>query len=175
VLIKLNTAEVSGTLKAIENTWKKFDNRFAFEFSFLSNYLDQQYRFEQSMAAVLSAFSFIAITVACFGLFAIASLTFRQKTREVSIRKVLGATLIQIMILLMKDFTRLVIIAVLLATPVIWWIMNNWLENFTFRTTINPLSFVGSGMLLLTIAWATLSYLLWKVSMVNPAETLKSE
>ena len=175
VLVKLNTTEFTGTLKDIESTWRKFDNQFAFEFSFLSNYLDQQYRFEQSMAAVLSAFSFIAITIACFGLLAIASLTFRQKIREVSIRKVLGATLLQIMILLVKDFTRLVVIAVLLATPVIWWIMNGWLENFTFRTTINPLSFIGSGMLLLTIAWATLSYLLWKVSMINPAETLKNE
>jgi putative ABC transport system permease protein len=175
VLIKVNTAEFSSTLNAIENTWKKFDNLFAFEFSFLSNYLNQQYQFEQSMARVLGAFSFIAITIACFGLLAIASLTFKQKTREVSIRKVLGATLAQIMILLVRDFTRLVIIAVLLATPIIWWIMNSWLENFTFRTTINPLIFVGSGVLLVAIAWATLSYLLWKVSMVNPAETLKNE
>jgi putative ABC transport system permease protein len=175
VLIKVNTGEFSGTLNAIENTWKKFDNRFAFEFSFLSNFLNQQYQFEQSMARVLGAFSFIAITIACFGLLAIASLTFKQKTREVSVRKVLGATLAQIMILLIRDFTRLVIIAVLLATPIIWWIMSSWLENFTFRTTINPLIFVGSGVLLVAIAWATLSYLLWKISMVNPAETLKNE
>jgi putative ABC transport system permease protein len=175
VLVKLNTAEFSSTINAIENTWKKFDNRFAFDFSFLSDYLNQQYRFEQSMAAVLGAFSFIAITIACFGLLAIASLTFTQKIKEVSIRKVLGATLLQIMLLLIKDFTRIVIIAVLLATPVIWWIMNSWLENFTFRTPINPMIFVGSGMLLVAVAWATLSYLLWKISLVNPAETLKNE
>ncbi len=175
VLIKLNTTEFSNTINAIENTWKKFDNRFAFDFSFLSDHLNQQYRFEQSMAAVLGAFSFIAVTIACFGLLAIASLMFRQKTKEVSIRKVLGATLLEIMLLLIKDFTRIVIIAVLLATPVIWWIMNSWLENFTFRTPINPLIFVGSGALLLVVAWVTLSYLLWRISLVNPAETLKNE
>jgi putative ABC transport system permease protein len=175
VLIKLNTSEFSNTINAIENTWKKFDDRFAFDFSFLSDHLNQQYRFEQSMAAVLGAFSFIAVTIACLGLLAIASLMFRQKTKEVSIRKVLGATVLEIMLLLIKDFTRIVIIAVLLATPVIWWIMNSWLENFTFRTTINPLIFVGSGALLVVVAWMTLSYLLWRISLVNPAETLKNE
>lgn len=175
VLIKLNTDNFSSTLTAIEKTWKKFDNRFGFEFSFLSDYLNQQYRLEQSMATVLGTFSFIAIAIACFGLLAIAALTFRQKTKEVSIRKVLGATISQIMILLAKDFTRIVLIAVVLAVPLAWWIMVEWLQNFTFRTTINPWIFAGSGILLLIIAWSTLSYLLWKISNVNPAETLKNE
>lgn len=175
VLIKLNTDDFSGSLSAIEKTWKKFDNRFAFEFAFLSDYLNQQYRLEQSMATVLGTFSIIAIAIACFGLLAIAALSFRQKIKEVSIRKVLGATMAQIMMLLAKDFTRMVLIAIVLSVPAVWWVMSDWLQNFTFRTTINPLIFVISGILLLVLAWSTLSYLLWKISNINPVETLKNE
>ncbi len=175
VLIKLDTDNFAGTLRSIENTWKKFDNQFAFEFSFLSDYLNEQYRLEKSMAKVLSTFSFIAITIACCGLFSIAALTFRQKTKEVSIRKVLGATVEQIILLLVKDFTRIVLLAVLLAVPLVWWMMNEWLENFTFRTSIDPLIFLGTGVMLLLMAWITLGYLLWRISNMNPAQTLKNE
>jgi putative ABC transport system permease protein len=175
VVIKLNTNNFSRTAISIENTWKKFDNRFAFDFAFLSSYLNQQYRQEQSMAAVLGTFSCIAIIIACFGLLAIAALTFRQKTKEVSIRKIMGATVVQIMLLLAKDFTRLVLAAIILAVPISWWIMRSWLDNFTFRTAINPLIFVGAGLLLLAIAWLTLSYLVWSVSRINPVETLKND
>ena len=108
VLVKLNTEDFPNTLKSVETTWKKFDNRFAFEFSFLSNQLNQQYALEENMAAVLSAFSLIAVAIASFGLLGIAALTFRQKTKEVSIRKVLGATMAGLMVLLIKDFTRIV-------------------------------------------------------------------
>ena len=175
ILIKLNTDDFPNSIKAIERTWKKFDNQFAFEFSFLSDYLNQQYALEQNMATVLGTFSILAIVIACFGLLAIAALSFRQKIKEISIRKVLGASLSQVMVLLAKDFTRLVFISIVLSVPMVWWIMNDWLQNFTFRTTINPAIFVISGVLLLILAWATLSYLLWKISNINPVETLKNE
>lgn len=174
-LIKLNTGNFSNTLSVVEKTWKTFDHQFAFEFAFLSDYMNQQYRLEQNMATVLGTFSVIAIAIACFGLLAIAALSFRQKIKEVSTRKVLGATMRQIMILLAKDFTRVVLIAIVLSVPLVWWMMNDWLQNFTFRTTINPAIFVISGMILLILAWSTLSYLLWKISNVNPVETLKNE
>ncbi len=175
VLVKLNTQDFSQTLEAIQNTWRKFDNRFGFEFAFLSDYLNQQYLLEQSMVKILGAFSGIAIAIACFGLLGIAALSFRQKTKEVSIRKVLGATVPEIMFHLAKNFTRIVLISIGLAVPLVWWAMDNWLENFTFRTTINPLIFVGTGALLIVAAWITLSHLLWKASTINPAETLKNE
>lgn len=175
VLIKLNTDNFSNTINEIENKWATFDPQFAFEFSFLSDYLNQQYRLEQNMATVVGTFSVVAIAVACFGLLAIAALSFRQKVKEVSIRKVLGATMQQIMMLLVKDFTRVVLIAIVLSVPLVWWMMNDWLQNFTFRTTISPVIFVISGMTLLILAWLTLSYLLWKISNINPVETLKNE
>ncbi|HEX5170279.1 MAG TPA: ABC transporter permease [Cyclobacteriaceae bacterium] len=175
VLVKLNTEDFSGTIKSIERTWKKFDDRFGFEFSFLDSYLQQQYSLEQNMASVLGAFSFIAVAIACFGLLGIAVLTFKQRTKEVSIRKVLGANVLGLILLLIKDFTRIVLIAVVLAVPLVWWMMSDWLQNFTFRISINPLVFAGSGMLLMAIAWGTLSYLTVRVAQVNPAETLKME
>ncbi|HEX6225567.1 MAG TPA: ABC transporter permease [Chryseolinea sp.] len=175
VLVKLDTRDFARTLTTIEQTWKKFDNTFTFDFTFLSDYLNQQYLFEQSMAKILGTFSAIAIAIACFGLLGVAALSFRQKTKEVSIRKVLGATIPEIMFHLAKKFSRMVLISVVLAVPLIWWIMDSWLENFTFRTTINPLIFAFSGVFLLVIAWVTLSHQLWKISTVNPAETLKNQ
>ncbi len=175
VLLKLNTSDYPSTMTTIEQTWTKFDDRFNFEFSFLSDQLNQQYTLEKNMATLLGVFSVIAVTVACFGLLGIATINFKQKTREVSIRKVLGASLSGLLALLLKDFTRMVIISLVLAIPLVWWIMSQWLQNFTYRTVIHPLVFVGSGMLLLVIAWATLSYLTLKVALTNPAETLKNE
>jgi putative ABC transport system permease protein len=175
VLVKLNTNDFAKTLTAVQNTWRKFDNRFGFEFSFLSDYLNQQYILEQGMARILSTFSAIAIAIACLGLLGIAALSFRQKTKEVSIRKVLGATIPEIIFHLAKNFSRILLISIGLAVPLVWWVMDNWLENFTFRIAINPLIFVGTGVLLMIIAWITLSHLLWKISNINPAETLKNE
>ncbi len=175
VLVKMNTKDFPNTLRSVETTWQKFDDRFGFEFSFLADQLNQQYALEKNMAAVLTAFSVIAIAIASFGLLGIAALTFRQKTKEVSIRKVLGATMAGLMVLLIKDFTRIVLISIALATPLVWWVMSQWLQNFTFRVEINPLVFVGSGIVLIIIAWGTLSFLAWRIAHVNPAETLRSE
>ena len=127
------------------------------------------------MAGVLTVFSVIAVAIACFGLLGIAALTFRQKTKEVSIRKVLGATRINLMVQLIGNFSRMILVAVVLAVPLVWWMMNQWLQHFILRIEINPLLFLYAGLLLLLLSWLTLAYLTWKVSNVNPAETLKSE
>lgn len=175
VLVKLSTHELDKTIDAIGATWKEFDDKFRFDFSFLNDQLNQQYASEKKMGNVLVAFSCIAVAIACFGLFGIASLTFRHKTKEVSIRKVLGASVSGLMIFLAKDFTRMVLLSVVLAIPLVWWLMNGWLQNFTFRTHINPFIFVGSGILLVIVSWLTLAYLTLKIAAVNPSETLKSE
>lgn len=175
VVINLSTADFNTTIQAIEKVWRTVDTQFAFDFSFLSDDLNLQYAEEQNMANVLGAFSGIAVAIACFGLLGIAALTFRQRTKEVSIRKVLGANRSNLMMLLIKDFTTMILVAILLAVPLVWWMMSEWLQHFTLRVTINPILFAGSGLLLMLFAWTTLAYLTWKVSNVNPAETLKSE
>jgi putative ABC transport system permease protein len=175
VLIKIETNSLDQILTSIQTTWKKFDDRFGFEYSFLRDQVNQQYTTERNMSGVMITFAVLAAVIACIGLLGMAALSFRQKIKEVSVRKILGATLSQLAGLLLREFTITMIIAILLAVPFTFWIMNDWLQNFAFRTRINPMVFVGSGVLLLGIAWTTLSYLTIKVAGVNPAETLKAE
>ena len=127
------------------------------------------------MVQVLNIFSFLGVIIASTGLLGIAALAFRQRTKEVSIRKVLGANLVSLIVLLVKDFTRLVLVAVVLAVPLVWWVMDDWLQNFSYRITVSPMVFVITGIGLVLIAWITLSFLTMKTAQVNPAETLKSE
>ncbi|NOT73539.1 MAG: FtsX-like permease family protein [Cyclobacteriaceae bacterium] len=175
VVVRVRTDEFPATIASIGQAWKKFDDDFTFEFTFLKEQLDQQYRSEQNMGNVLASFSLIAVVIACFGLLGIAALSFRQKTKEISVRKVLGASLMGLIVLLMRDFTRLIGLSIVLAAPLTWWMMSRWLEKFSFRTEINPLVFVGAGGVLILIAWGTLAYLTLKIAKLNPAETLKSE
>ena len=175
IVLKLNTNDFNKTIKEIEGTWKKFDNRFTFEFFFLADNLNQQYRNEQNINRVIIAFSGVAILIACFGLLGIAALTFRNKTKEISVRKVLGAEFRNLVFLLLKDFTILILIAVIIATPVVIWIMQNWLQNFAYRVTLNPIIFIGAGMFLILLSWITLGYLTLTMARINPATTLKSE
>ncbi len=174
-VVKVGTSNFEATRSAIEKTWRKFDDRFRFEFSFIDEQLNRLYQEEQNMASVLDIFSFLGVGIACMGLLGIAALAFRQRTKEVSIRKVLGASLSNLIVLLIKDFTRLVLIAIALAVPLVWWLMNNWLQNFSFRVTINPLVFVITGIGLVLVCWITLGFLTVKTARINPAETLKSE
>jgi putative ABC transport system permease protein len=175
IVLKLNTNDFNKTIKEIEGTWKKFDNRFTFEFFFLADNLNQQYRNEQNINRVIIAFSGVAILIACFGLLGIAALTFRNKTKEISVRKVLGAEFGNLVVLLLKDFTILILVAVIIATPVVIWIMQNWLQNFAYRVTLNPIIFIGAGMFLILLSWITLFYLTLTMARINPATTLKSE
>jgi len=175
MVARVNTASFRQTLGTIESTWKKFDNRFGFEFFFLSDSIDQQYVAEENIGKVLTAFSGIAILIACFGLLGIAALTFRNRTKEISLRKVMGAGHLSLITLLLKDFTRLIIIAIIIATPVSLWLMNTWLQNFAYRVAIDPVIFVVSGLVLLLTAWGSLAYLTLRVARTNPATTLKSE
>ncbi len=175
VLIRVKTDHFTERMADVEKVWRKFENRFMFEFSFLRDELNKQYTEEKNMSVVLTAFSSLAVAIACFGLLGIAALTFRQKTKEVSIRKVMGASVESIIVMLLKDFTSLVIVAIVIAIPLVWWGMNRWLENFTFRTEINPLIFIMAGASLLLLAWVTISYLTLRLAKTNPAETLKNE
>lgn len=175
VLVKMDTENFEERMQAVQTVWRTFDNRFEFEYHFLRDELNTQYAEENNLSAALTAFAVLAVAIASFGLLGIAALTFRQKVKEVSIRKVMGATVEKIIFLLLKDFTRMVLIAVVLAVPFTWWAMNRWLNNFSYRTEVNPLIFISVGSLLMLVAWGTLSYLTLKVARTNPAETLKGE
>jgi putative ABC transport system permease protein len=175
LIVKLNTNNFEGTLSQIQNVYREFENSFQFEFAFLDDRLYKQYESEARTAIIFSAFAFIAIIIACFGLFGMAMLTFSQRIKEVSIRKVLGASVGGLIILLLRDFTKLIALAVLLATPLAWWLMDRWLNNFIYQVGIHPVVFLVSGVTLIAIAWITLGYFTLKTTRVNPAQTLKRE
>jgi putative ABC transport system permease protein len=175
LVIKLNTDNFNDKLEKIRNAFLAFDNTFEFDFVFLDERLDRQYKTEENTAAIFTAFAIIAIVIAGMGLFGMALLSFHQRTKEVGIRKVLGATVTSLLILLVSDFTKLILIAIVIATPVAWWMMDRWLDNFVYQVGIQPLVFVFTGLALLTVSWIILGYLTLKTSRVNPTEVLKTE
>jgi putative ABC transport system permease protein len=175
LVIKLKPDNFDAAITQIKNIYTQFDDSFAFEFSFLDENLTKQYQSEQRTGVIFSAFAFIAIGIACFGLFGMAMLTFGQRIKEVSIRKVLGASVSGLIVFLLKDFTKLILLAILLATPLAWWAMDLWLDNFIYQVGIHPIIFILSGLGLLILSWVTLSYFTLKTSRLNPAETLKNE
>jgi putative ABC transport system permease protein len=175
LVIKMTTTNLDNKLAQVKRVFAQFDNTFEFEFSFLDDRLNKQYEAEERTGIIFTSFAFIAIIIACFGLFGMAMLSFTQRIKEISIRKVLGATVSGLIVLLLKDFTKLIFIAIVIATPFAWWIMDRWLDNFMYQVGIRPTVFIASGVALLAIAWITLSYFTLKTSRVNPAETLKNE
>lgn len=175
LIIKINTSNFDSKVQQIKNAFAVFDNAFEFEYTFLDDRLNQQYEAEQRTGIIFSTFAFIAIAIACFGLFGMGMLTFNQRTKEVSIRKVLGASVSGLIILLLSDFTKLIFLSILIATPFAWWMMDKWLDNFMYQVGIHPAVFLISGLTLLLISWITLSYFTLKTSRINPAETLKNE
>jgi putative ABC transport system permease protein len=175
LVMRIDPANLDAKLSEIKKIYAQFDNSFEFEFSFLDDRLNNQYVAEQRTGIIFASFASLAILIACFGLFAMAMLTFNQRLKEISIRKVLGASVSGLIFLLLNDFTKLILIAIAIATPITWWMMDRWLNNFIYQVGIQPVVFIASGLILLAISWITLSYFTLKTARINAAETLKSE
>jgi putative ABC transport system permease protein len=174
-LIKMSGNDMAGTLADLENKWKTFDPDRTFEYSFLDADFAALYNSEERMQAVVGNFSFLAILIACLGLFGLASFTIQQRTKEIGVRKVLGASISQIVMILSKEFTRLVLIAFIVACPLAYLAMNSWLQNFSYRAEISLNIFLLAGALGFIIAWLTVSYQAIKAALANPVEALRYE
>ncbi len=175
VALKLRANEVEEALAHLETTYRSFFPDRAFSFTFLDERIERQYLEENRLGSIFGYFSFLAIFIACLGLFGLASFTTEQRTKEVGIRKVLGASQFSLLQLLTKEFLILVSIANLIAWPVAWLIMNRWLENFAYRTDMGWGIFLVAGALALIIALATVSWQAIKVSLANPVSALRHE
>ena len=162
----------------IEVIRKLYNQSFAgnpFEYFFADERYGQQYAAEQQLGKVFIAAAFVAILIACLGLYGLAAFAARRRVKEVGIRKVLGASVASIAALLSKDFLKLVMVALLLASPIAWWIMNRWLQNFAYRTNISIWIFLLSGVVGLAIALITVSFQAVKAAKANPVANLRSE
>jgi len=173
--IRINTENISGTIGFIEDTWKKLVPNFPFEYSFLDERLDNLYKAEASMGLVFKYFTVLGMFIACLGLFGMASFTAEQRTKEIGIRKILGASVPNVVSLFSKEFTKLVLISNLIAWPAAYLIMNKWLQSFSYRTNIGIWTFLSSAVLALVIAFITVSYQSIKAALTNPVESLHYE
>ena len=175
IAVKLKGHHISGTLQYIEKVFGKFSPEFPFEYSFLDQEFDEMYRSEIRMEEIFSYFTILAIMISCLGLLALAAFAAEQRTKEIGIRKVLGASISGLLFLLTKDFTKWVLIANIIAWPMAYLAMNRWLENFAYRIEIGFGVFITAAVLALTIALMTVIWQAVKAAIRNPVEALKYE
>ncbi|MCC6370671.1 MAG: ABC transporter permease [Bacteroidia bacterium] len=175
ISLRLKTDNLPATMIEIENSWKSIATQSAYKYHFMEDEFNNQYRSEQNMKTVLSAFTFLSILVACLGLFGLASFTIKQKVKEIGIRKVLGSSVSGIVQLLSKDFLKLVIISFIIGAPVAWYGMNKWLQDYAYRIEIKFWVFALAGLLAFLIAFLTVSIQAFKAALSNPVKSLRTE
>ena len=173
--VRLNASNVEQVLQQLENILHKVDANHLFEYNFLDKQWDNFYRDDQKRQVIFLVIAALAILIACLGLFGLATYAAEQRIREIGIRKVLGASVSGIVTMLSKDFIKLVLIASVLAIPVAWWMMNNWLSDFAYRTKIYWWIFVIAGALALLVALLTVGLKALKAAIANPVKSLRTE
>jgi len=173
--VKTSGANSTQAINAVRNQWKKYNAQFPFDYTFLDDEYDELYKSDQRSGSLFSIFAGIAILISCLGLFGLATYTAQVKIKEIGIRKVLGASVANITTMLSKDFLGLVLISLLVASPVAWYLMTKWLQNYTYRTNISWWEFALAGTATILTAFATISYQAIKAALMNPVKTLRSE
>ncbi|ASU33715.1 ABC transporter permease [Mucilaginibacter xinganensis] len=175
VSVKISTANLPQTIAALKSNWKAFFPGDQFDYFFLDQHFNEQYHADRQFGQVFAAFTGIGIFVACLGLFGLVSYTIVQRTKEIGIRKVLGASVNGILQLLYKDFAKLVLVAFLVSAPLGWYACHKWLQTYAFRIDISWTLFLIPFIIVVFIAFATVSYLSFKAALMNPVKSLKTE
>lgn len=175
LLVKVRGEDVQGTLASLEETMGAFSPGYPFQFYFLDDAYNRVYQSDIRMGNIFSYFTFLALFLACMGLLGLATLTAQQRTKEIGVRKVLGASLSDILILLTRDYTRLVVVAFVLAAPVGYIMISGWLGEFSYGISIGWGTLLLAGVAVLLIAWSTVSYQLLRVALINPVNSLNHE
>jgi putative ABC transport system permease protein len=173
--VRVRKNNIPGALAYIRNTYHQFDPDAAFEYHFLDENFAIHYESEKTQGSIILVFTILAIFIACLGLFGLVTFTAEQRTKEIGVRKVLGASVTQIVRLLSGDLILLVCLAILIATPIAWYCMHVWLENFPYRISISVWIFAFSGILALLIALITVSFQAIRAAGANPIRSLRSE
>jgi len=175
LLVKVRSRVTSDVLSGLRKTWESMTAGLPFEFTFLDEKVNSLYQNDNRAGKIVTLFSFLAIFVSCLGLFGLAAFVAEQRTKEIGVRKVLGAPLSSILWLLTGQFVKWVIVATLIAWPLGYWVMNRWLQGFAFRTTLSVWIFLVSGLGAMIIAALSVSSQVLKAALTNPAESLKYE
>jgi len=175
LILKVKTADVSGLLAFIKQQWAAFNTDEPFAFSFMDDLYNKTYAAEQKTGQILNIFALLTILVACLGLFGLATYTAEQRTKEIGIRKVLGASVTQVTGMLSKEFIKLVLLACVASFPLSYWAMHRWLQDFAYRITISWWVFGLAAVAALMIALFTVSFQAIKAALANPIKNLRTE
>ena len=175
ICIKVDTKNLASTINAIKAKYASFFPGNYFDYYFLDDHFNKQYSDDQLFGKVFAIFAGFAIFIACLGLFGLSLFATAQRTKEIGVRKILGASVSAIIVLLSKDFIKLVIVAFVIASPVAWFIMNGWLQNFAYRISISMWVFAWSGLIAIFIALATVSFQAIRAAIANPVKSLRTE
>ncbi|MDZ4810343.1 MAG: ABC transporter permease [Bacteroidota bacterium] len=175
IIVNLNSDNYKNALKKIEAVWHQDFAAVPFEYQFLDEEVQKQYDAEISLSQIINLFTGMAILISCLGLFGLATFSAEQRRKEIGIRKVLGASVIGLTQLLSKDFLKLVAIAILIATPISWWAMSQWLQSYAYRVTISWWMFALAGLLAIMIALLTIGFQAIKAAIANPVKSIRIE
>ena len=175
ISVRIRGDQIPETLDYLERKWKEFSKDLPFDYYFLDEEFDKLYKSEMKASRVIGFFTILSLFVACLGLFGLAAYMVQQRTKEIGIRKVNGATVIQIVLLLSTDFAKWILVATLIAWPVAYFTVRSWLQGFEYRTNINFLVFLSAGAIVLIIALVTVSLQTFRAATINPVETLRYE
>jgi len=173
--IKVSPSNIPSTLGFIKEKWIKFSPEFPFQYTFLNERVDKIYKAEQKLGQSYNIFTLVALSIACLGLIGLASFISEQKRKEIGIRKILGADFQSIIVLLARDFVKCIAVAAVIAWPIGYFVMERWLQNFVYRTSIGIEIFILSGLLAFVIALTTVSYQSIKDALANPVDSLRYE
>jgi putative ABC transport system permease protein len=174
-IIKINSERTPEAIQSMERVWKRFAPEYPFEYRFLDEEYDTMYRTEQRVGTIFRSFAILAIVISCLGLFGLASFLAERRTKEIGIRKALGASVSEIVLLLSKEFTKWVVVANLIAWPVAYYAMNRWLEGFAHRINIGMGPFVVAALMAVAIALLTVIYQAVKAALTDPVKALRYE
>jgi putative ABC transport system permease protein len=171
----VRTENLSTTINQVRTAWDKAFPGNPFEYFFLDDYFNKQYENEKKFGKLFTTFAALAMIVGSLGLFGLSAYTATQRTKEIGIRKALGSTDHAIFVLLSTEYVKLVLLSIVISVPLVWYLMNTWIETFPYRTTISPLIFVVAGMLVLLISILTVSFQTVKAARTNPVDSLRYE
>ena len=175
LIVHAKAGNMAPILKMIENTWRKYDQNEPVEYNFLDEEFQKNYQADNRLAGIVGYFTVIAILISCLGLFGLAAFSAEQRTKEIGVRKVLGAKVSTIVSLLSVDFLKLIVISVIIASPIAWWAMNKWLQGFAYRQAIDWTIFAYTTIIAVVIGLVTIGSQAIKAALANPVESLRSE